>query len=175
MNIVERTQIIGGFVPLDLQVARSAQYVELPDRYHATIILFKGLGTDGDDPIITLQQASTITGTGVKALNFSRIWRKQATDVLTVPVFTLTTQTPASTYTNTDGHQQAIWVLEVEAADLDKAGGFNFIRVIINDTGVNAQLGSVLYIIGPPDLDPPPTLRALRHMMESLLSKYIPT
>lgn len=175
MNLVENTQIVGGFVPLDLQVARTGQYVEIPAGHHLTIIFFKGTGTDGDDPIVTPTQATDAAGAGAKALNISRIWRKQAIDVLTVANFTLTTQAAGATYTNTDGHQQAIWILEYDWSDLDVAGGFRFARIALNDTGTNAQLACVLYIVAPSTIfDAPPTLRAIAKKIDDLFRKYIP-
>jgi len=150
MKLVESAQIVAGFVPLDLQTQRDADWVNLRDYNHLTVLFFKGTGTDGDDPIVTLQQATDNAGAGVKALNFTEIWRKQANDVQTVGQFTRTTQSAASTYTNTDGHQQAIWALEIDADMLDVDGGFDHVRVTLNDTGVNAQLGCVLYVLTEP-------------------------
>ena len=44
----------------------------------------------GTDPILTLQQAQDTSGTGVKSLTFTEIFRKQADDVQTVGPFTKT-------------------------------------------------------------------------------------
>ena len=150
MKLVEQTQIVAGFVPLDLQTQRDGDFVHLRDFNHLTVIFYKGTGTDGDDPQVTLQQATDNAGTGVKALNFTEIWRKQGADVQTVAQFTKTTQSAANTYTNTDGHQQAIWVLEIDADMLDVDGGFKYVRLTLNDTGTNAQLGCVLYVLSEP-------------------------
>ena len=150
MKLVECAQIVAGFVPLDLQTQRDGDWVRLRDFNHLTILFFKGTGTDGDDPIISLQQATDNAGTGAKALTFTEIWRKQGVDVQAVAQFTKTTQAAANTYTNTDAHQQAIWALEIDADMLDVDGGFTYVRVTLNDTGTNAQLGCVLYILTGP-------------------------
>ncbi|MCI0380328.1 MAG: hypothetical protein L0215_22315 [Gemmataceae bacterium] len=150
MKLVENSQIVAGFVPLDLQIQRDGDWVSMKDFNHLTVIFYKAGGTDGDDAIVTLQQAQDNAGTGVKALNFTEIWRKQATDVQTIGQFTKTTQAAANTYTNTDAHQQAIWVLEIDADMLDVDGGFDHVRLNLNDTGVNAQLGCVLYVLSEP-------------------------
>ena len=150
MKLVEQTQIVAGFVPLDLQTQRDADFVHLRDFNHLSVIFFKGTGTDGDDPTVTLQQATDNVGSGAKALNFTEIWRKQGADVQTVAQFTKTTQSAANTYTNTDGHLQAIWVLEIDADMLDVDGGFKYVRLTLNDTGTNAQLGCVLYVLSEP-------------------------
>lgn len=158
-SLVTNGQVVAGFVPLDLQTQRSGDYVNLANYHHATVIFFKGTGTDGDDPILTLQQAQDNAGTGVKALNFSSVYIKQNADVQTVAAFTTITGATGgihtfsgngNTYTNTDGHLQAIWMVEIERSDLDIAGGFTYLRATLNDTGSNAQLGTVLYILTKP-------------------------
>ena len=150
MKLVENAQIVAGFVPLDLQTQRDADWVSLRDFNHLSVIFFKGTGTDGDDPTVTLQQATDNAGSGAKALTFTEIWRKQAVDVQTVGQFTKTTQSAASTYTNSDAHQQAIWVLEIDGDMLDVDGGFDHVRLSVSDTGTNAQLGCVLYVLTQP-------------------------
>ena len=147
MKLVEKAQIVAGFVPLDLQTQRDGDWVRLRDFNHLTVIFYKGTGTDGDDPIVTLQQATDNAGTGVKALTFTEVWRKQGADVQAVGQFTKTTQAAATSYTNTDGHQQAFWVFEIDADMLDADNGFQYVRATLNDTGGNAQLGCVLYIL----------------------------
>ena len=153
MDFVEKHQITAGFVPLDLQTQRDGDYVKAGDYLRTLIVFFKGTGTDGDDPIVTLQQASDNSGTGVKALGFTTIWTKQGADVLTVAQFTKVTAPSsgihvwtANTYKNTDGHQQAIWVVEIHRDQMDIAGGFTYLRATLNDTGSNAQLGCVIYV-----------------------------
>lgn len=161
MKLVENAQITAGFVPLDLQTQRDGDWVGMQSYNHLAVIFFKGTGTDGDDPTITLQQAQDNSGTGVKALNFTEIWRKQAADVLTVAQFTKTTQSAANTYTNTDAHQQCIWIIEIDADMLDVDNGFQYVRATLSDTGTNAQLGCVLYLLTEPryaDATPPSAL-----------------
>ena len=150
MKLIENAQIVCGFVPLYLQTQRDADWVDLGNYNHMTLLFFKGTGTDGDDPILTLQQAQDNSGTGVKALTFTEIWRKQDADVQTVAQFTTTTQSAANTYTNTDAHEQCIWALEIDADMLDVDNGFQYVRATLNDTGTNAQLGCVLYILTDP-------------------------
>lgn len=147
MTLVETTQIVPAILPLDLQTQRDGDWVSLKHYDHLTILFFKGTGTDGDDPTITLQQAQDASGTGAKALNFTDLWRKQAADLTTVAQFERVTQAAGNTYTNTDAHQQCLWVLEIDAAQLDVDEGFDHVRLTCSDTGTNAQLGCALYIL----------------------------
>ena len=161
MKLVENFQIACGFVPLDLQTQRDGDWIGMKDFNHLSIVFFKAAGTAGDEATVTLQQATDNAGTGVKALNFTEIWRKQATDVQTVGQFTKTTQSAANSYTNTNAEDQAIWVLEIDADMLDVDNGFKYVRLTLGDVGTNAQLGCVLYLLSEPrfaDATPPSAL-----------------
>ncbi len=161
MKLIENSQIVAGFVPLDLQTQRDGDWVRLRDFNHLTIVFYKGAGTAGDDATVTLQQALDNSGTGAKALTFTEIWRKQASDVQTVGQFTKTTQSAANTFTNTNAAGQAIWALEIDADMVDVDNGFQYVRLTLNDVGTNAQLGCVLYILTEPrfaDAAPPSAL-----------------
>ena len=147
MKLVENAQIVAGFVPLDLQTQRDGDWVHLRDFNHLSVIFYKGTGTDGDDPVVTLQQATDNAGAGAKAYNFTTIYSKQGADVQTVGQFTKTTQAAAGSYTNTDAHQQCIWVIEIDRTSLDFDNGFEYVRVTLNDTGSNPQLGCLLYVL----------------------------
>ncbi|MBI3406943.1 MAG: hypothetical protein HY040_01120 [Planctomycetes bacterium] len=133
-----------------MQTQRDGDWVNLRDFNHLSIIFYKGAGTSGDNCTVTLQQAQDNAGTGAKALSFTEIWRKQASDVQTVGQFTKTTQSAANTFTNTNAVDQAIWVLEIDADMLDVDGGFKYVRLTLNDVGSNAQLGCVLYALSQP-------------------------
>lgn len=121
------------------------------------IVIFKAVGTAGDDPTISVKQATDVSGTGSKALGFTEVRKKQAApNLLAVDQFTKSTSaSPATndtfnttngTYTNSDlAEQAAIIVIDVKAEDLDVNGGFDCIQVSIADIGTNAQLGCVLY------------------------------
>jgi hypothetical protein len=121
------------------------------------IVVYKAVGTGGDDPTITVKQALDVSGTTPKALGFTRVDKKQAaTNLLAVGTFTKSTSdSPATndtfnttngTWTNSDlAEQAAIIVIDIKAEDLDIANGYDCIQVSIADVGTNAQLGCALY------------------------------
>ena len=158
MNLFTNSQIAAGFVPFDLQTARSGDWVKLYDWADINIIFFKGTGTNNDDPTITLLQATDNAGAGSKALNFTKVYKKQGADIHAVGQFTVLTVASGNTYTNTDGHEHAIWGLHIVNADLDLAGGFKYVALNCSDTGTNAQLGCVLYILSRFVGEPPSAL-----------------
>lgn len=153
-KLLERLTIVEAFPPVDLQTGtaglRTGDWVNLKNYREVAVCFASGLGTAGDDPTITIEQASSATGTGAKALNFTTIYRKQAaTNLAAVASWTKTTQSAGNTYTNdTSAEEDCLWVVEFDAADLDVAGGFTFVRVSVNDVGGNAQSGYAFYVLG---------------------------
>ena len=147
-NIID---IIPAVQPLDLQTARNGDYVSLRNASHVTVVLYKGAGTAGDDPVLTFQQASDVAGTGVKNLaKIDEHWQKQAaTDLTGTGTWSRVTQTASQTVTldGTSAEQAGIYVFEIDVDDFDVANGFDCLRVNVADTGTNAQLGMILYIL----------------------------
>lgn len=149
-SLLDYIDIVEGFPPVDLQGgANTGDYVSLKNYGGCLVMFHSGLGTAGQDPTLTLQQASDVAGTGVKALTFTVIYRKQAaTDLSGTSVWTKTTQTAANTYTeDTAAEQDALWVVDVKASDLDVANNFDCIRATVADVGGAAQPGSLHYIL----------------------------
>lgn len=151
--ILERLQIVEGFPAVDLQTAaNNGDYVSLKNYDRVAVVFVSGIGTAGDDPTLTIQQAQDVSGTGAKALNFATIYRKQAATNLTgTGQWTKTTQTAANTYTNgTSAEESLIWVVEFKASDLDVANAFDCIRATVADIGNNAQPGYLFYLLADP-------------------------
>ena len=152
-NILDDIDIVEGFPPVDLSAgANSGDYVKLTNHAGCLVVFHSGVGTDGDDPTLTLQQATNAAGGGAKALNFTVIYRKQAaTNLAAVTAWTRTTQAAGNTYTNTDlAEQSALLVVDVKADDLDVANGFDWLRATVTDVGANAKPGSLHYILYGP-------------------------
>lgn len=142
--------VIPAIVPLDLQTARDGDWVSLKNAQGVCFVVFKGVGTAGDDPDITIEQATDIAGTGAKVLNaIATVWKKQGALLTGVGVWTKVTQTADDLFDAdaTSAEEQAVYVFEVETDELDVDGGFDCVRVRVLDTGVNAQLGAALYLL----------------------------
>lgn len=151
MRFCENNNISAGFVPVDLQTAANdGDWVSLKDYHHVSVVLFKAAGTAGDDPTLTMEQATSNAGAGAKALPFRNIYVKQGT-LTAVGVFTRVDQAAAATYTDlVSAEAQAIWVVEFDSDELDVDNAFNHIRGRVADVGGNAQLGCMLYILSEP-------------------------
>ncbi len=152
-RLLDMLQIVSAFVPYDSNASSggAGDWVSLKHYGKCLFVLFGAAGTAGDDPTITLEQATAVAGTGAKALNFTRIDSKVGT-LTGVGQFTTTTQAATNTYVDTvSAEAQKIICIEVDAADLDVDNGFDCVRASIADTGSGgAQLICGLYILGAP-------------------------
>lgn len=158
-NLAEELQIAAAFIPVSLiGGANDGDWVSLKHYRHLTCVLFKAPGAATEAPTITLEQATGVGGTAAKALTFTRVDKKQDTDLFTVGQFTKVTQTAAATFTHTDlGTAAAIILIDINAEDLDVENGFDCVRMRVADPGTTAQLGAGLYILSEPRYTPPPS------------------
>lgn len=150
-----------GFLPVAMNTAaNTADVISLRDYEGCLIIFYKAVGTNADDPTLTLLQGTDVAFGTNKALNITRVDKKQAaTNLLAVGTYTLSTSDSAAshdtfstnTWTNTDlAEQAAIVLIDVKADSLDADNNYDCIRLSIADVGTNAQLGCVLYMLYGP-------------------------
>ncbi len=161
-HILEKGQFVTGIIPVALNTNPGAvsDYISMKGYGRCTIVFIKGVGTAGDDPTLTLLQATAVAGTSAKALNITRIDKKQAaTNLLSTGTFTTSTSASpatndtfnANTWTNSDlAEQAAIVVIDVKAEDLDADNSFDCLICNVGDVGTNAQLGCLLYYLHEP-------------------------
>jgi hypothetical protein len=150
-RLTENIQIVSAIVPVNLATgANNGDWVSLKNYGHCAIVVFKGAGTAGDDPVITVRQATDVAGTSAKALNFTRVDKKVGTQT-GIGTFTVASQAAANTHTDTDSAEaEGVFVVEFDADELDIANGFDCVQVQIPDTGTNAQIGCALYLLSSP-------------------------
>lgn len=152
-EFMEQATIVPLITPVDMQTgANTGDWFSLQNYERAVIVLYKGIGTAGQDPIFNLQQATSNGGTP-KNLTFTRIRSKVGVSggsflLSAVNDFTLHTQAAATSYTDTDSAEaEAMIVVEIKASDLDVQNGYDWIRLDIADVGGNAQLGCAFAIL----------------------------
>lgn len=147
----QEANIVSAIVPVDLSTAANpGDWVSMANYNRVVAVLFKGIGTAGQDPVFTLEQATDATGAGHKALLFTTVYSKVGTQT-GIAAFTKNTQAAATSYTDAaSAEAQAIIAVEINAAELDVDGGFTHIQLSIPDVGGNAQLGCAFYLM----LDP---------------------
>lgn len=146
--LVEEMQIVPAFGPVDLAAAASnGDWVSLKNFERCTIVFFKAAGTAGDDPVLTLRQARDVSGLDAKPLPFTRVDYKMGV-LTTIGSYTTARQAAAGTYVDaTSAEVAGLFVIEVQAEDLDVNGGFDAVQFLVPDVGTNAQLGAALYLL----------------------------
>ncbi len=151
--LLEQLQIVEGVPAVLLNDGNNTgDWVSLKNYNRCVVLFVSGLGTDTQDPTLTLQQAKDVSGGSVKDLDFTTIYRKQAaTSLAAVGQWTKTTQAASNTFVNTDSAEQAlIYAIEFKADDLDVDNAFDCLRITVADVGGNAQPGWMAYILGDP-------------------------
>ncbi len=152
LHFLEKCQVQPAFMPVNMATgANNGDWVKLTDYRRCAIIFVGSIGTAGDDPTITVLQATDTAGSNPKALTFTRVDKKQATALTSVGQFTTITQAAADTYTNdTLAELQKVVVIDIKAEDLDIANGFEAIQASVADVGTNAQLATMIYVLHEP-------------------------
>jgi hypothetical protein len=151
-HILEKLQIVAGIIPIDMEAgANNGDWVSMKNYGRCAIVVYKAAGTAGDDPVITVKQASDVGGTGAKALNFTRIDAKVGLQT-GIGQFTTITQAAGNTYTDlVSAEAQGLFVIDIQADDLDVDNGFDCVQVSIPDAGAaGAEIGSALYLLHEP-------------------------
>lgn len=154
--LVEQMQIVSAIVPVDLSAAaNNGDWVSLKNYARCSVVFFKAAGTAADDPVLTLRQATDVSGTSAKALNFTRVDSKVGAQT-GIGTFTTTTQSAANTFTDTvSAEAQAVFVIDIKSEDLDVANAFDCVQFQVPDIGANAQLGCALYLLWGSRYNPP--------------------
>jgi hypothetical protein len=160
-HAAEQFNFCQGFLPVAMNTAaNTCDVVSLKNYEGCLIIIYKAVGTNGDDPTVTLLQGTDVAFGTNKALNITRVDKKQAaSNLLAVGTYTKSTSSSAATndtfstntWTNSDlAEQAAIVLIDVKTETLDITNGYDCIRASIADVGTNAQLGCVLYMLYNP-------------------------
>jgi hypothetical protein len=147
--LVEEAQIVAAIIPVDSQTgANNGDWVSMKNYDRCTVIVFKAAGVAGDDPVITIKQATDVSGTGAKALNFTRVDAKVGAQT-GIGTFTTVTQAAGNTYTDlVSAEAQGLFAIEFKSEDLDVNNGFDCLQLSVPDTGAaGAQLLCGLYVL----------------------------
>lgn len=147
-EFLEVADLVPAFVPVDMQTgANGVNWFNMSKAERVVCVLYKGAGTGGDNPVLTLLQATDNAGTGSKALTFTKIRTKVgAIATAANQIWTIVTQAAANTYTTSGAASVAMYAIEIKASDLDVSNGFNHVNFSIPDVGSNAQLGCAFYV-----------------------------
>ena len=144
-RLVDSAKIVTGLAPITPSTS-TPDYVSLKDYQHFTAIIMVDNGNTVTGSAITLKQATAVAGTGEDVLAFTKVWRNVDTaagDALTEAAVTSNTFT-----TDTTNAKNLLYVIEVDASELNTSAGYDCIRVGTGDAA-NTVL-SVTYILSNP-------------------------
>lgn len=150
--ILERFQLVEGFPAVDMSAgANNGDWISLKHAKRVAVVFTSGVGTSGDNPTLTIVQATDVSGTSSKALNIptaSAFSKQAATNLAAVAAWSTAATISTNTLTNsTAGLQSALWVVEFTPDELDIDNGFDCIRATVADIGTNAQPGYLFYLV----------------------------
>jgi hypothetical protein len=155
--LAEQCQVVTAFPPADLAGGKNGDWVSLKYFDRCSIIVTKGVGTAGQDPTLTLKQAQDVAGTNPKALAINRVDKKQGTQTGIGAFTTSTPGAPATndtftaadgTWVNTDAAEaEGLYIVEVQASDLDRANGYDCIQLSFPTPGAAAQITGAVYLL----------------------------
>src|SRR5687767_3298676 len=142
VRLVDKVKFVEG-LPAVVPSTSTPDYVSLKNYDHLTIVVMVKNATTVTGSAVSLLQATTVAAGSAKALGFTKQWRNldtAATDTLVEVAVSSDTFTTLTTNSKTAMH-----VIEIEAADLDVAGGFDCVRAVTADA--TAATLTVLYIL----------------------------
>lgn len=121
--------------------ASTGDYISMKNYGHCAVVIQTG-AWQGGAVAVTLSQATTVAGAGDKSLAFTAY---QHTTGLTVDTpITVASGTCSITTAN------KLYIIEVDAADLDQEGGFDCLRVNIGTPSSNDDVYGVMYFLSDP-------------------------
>lgn len=142
LPLLDKAKVVTGLAPITPSTS-TPDYVSMKGFQKLTAIIIADNATSVTGSAITLVQASVVAGTDGKALAFSKMWANAdtgASDTLTETAVTSNTFTTATT-----DNKNLLYVIEIDADDLDADNGFDCVRV--GTANAANTVVSVIYIL----------------------------
>lgn len=131
LSLAEHFKIIDATAgPVTTNGGVTADYVTLKNALKAWIVVQLTQAV-GHATLLSPRQATAVAGTAVKVLaNAVRIWANEDTAASD----TLVEQTAAVNYTVTNDVKKKLVIFEIDPDDLDVAGGFDCLNLLVGDS-----------------------------------------
>lgn len=145
MKLTDKAKIVFGSPIIGALATTNGDcdYVSLKGFERMTIVIAVDNATTVTGGAVTLKQATDVAGTSEKALGFSTMWAN--TDAAAGDTLTETAVTSDTFTTSTTDNKNLLYVIELDAADLDVANGFDCVRVDV--LSMANAVGFVQYIL----------------------------
>jgi len=159
LNLTDVAKIVMGSpgIAAHTGAAGDCDYVSLKNFDQLTIAINVDNATTVTGGAVTLKQATAVAGTGEKALAFAKMYAN--TDCAAGDTVTETAVTSATFTTDTTDNKNLMYVIEVQASDLDVAGGFDCVRVDV--ASMANAVAAVTYILHSARYGNPKALAAI--------------
>jgi hypothetical protein len=152
LQLVDFAKVVVGCSAAALTgTAGDGDYVSLKGYSHVTVLLQVNNATTVTGGVVTLKQATAVAGTGEKELAFSLMYAN--TDVATSDTLVATAVTSNTFTTLTTNDRDLLYVIEIDAEQLDRDGGFDCVRVDV--ASMANAVGTVLYVLHGTRYAPP--------------------
>lgn len=139
--MIENIKQMWAAEPKDYNAAAvTKKYVSMAGYKKIIIAIQTGAWASGATAAVTLKEATDTSGTGVQALAFTEQWNDETTS----GTFVKTTVT-SNTFNLTTANK--LYLIEIDANQLDTADGFNSISVDIASPGSNSCFYGVTYTL----------------------------
>ena len=155
-KLPEQCKIVQGLAPITPSTS-TPDYVSLKNYARMSVIISCDNAATVTGSAITLKQATAVAGTAEKALGFDNYYANLDTGA--ADTLALTTATSNTFTTSTVNTKNLLYVLDIEASDLDVDNGFDCVRVGTANA-VNTVV-DVVYILYPPRYSSPAAVAAI--------------
>lgn len=136
-KFIEQARVSNGLVAQDTNGGKTTNYFSLGNYAHLTLVL--SLGNIAANSTLTVIQSKTLAGATTKVLAVDRYYRMTG---LTNEVISEVTGI-VGTVGMTAGMSSGLLVLEIDAQDLDVAGGYNCVALNFSNPGNSNFIGVV--------------------------------
>lgn len=143
--LTEQAKLVTGLAAV-VPSTSTPDYVSMKYYEKLTVIIMVKNATTVTGSAITLKQATSVAAGSEKALAFDTVYVN--TDVAASDALTETAVTSDTFTTNSTNSKNLLYVIEVDAADLDTDNGFDCVRAGTGDA--TAATVSVLYVLWGP-------------------------
>jgi hypothetical protein len=158
LQLVDFCKVVQACPPAALtSTAGDGDYVSMKGFDRCSIIISVDNGNTVTGGAVTLLQATTVAGGSEKALAFDTVYRNidtGASDTLVAAAVTSNTFT-----TDTTNAKNLLYVIEVQASQLDVDNGFDCLRIDV--ASMANAVGDVIYILHPARYAPPLAISAI--------------
>ncbi len=142
-RLIETQKFIWGGEPKNYTgAAMTAEYVSLKLYKHLTIVIQTGAWAGGT-AAVSLLEATNVSAGSATALNLEWMWTDEATGGTLVK-----TAVASDTFNLTTANK--LYIIEIDAAELDVDSSKDCVTVVVATPGGNADFYGVVYILSEP-------------------------